>query len=326
MTVDVRLSLGSEKPRFEPLSPRRLAWRRFRRHRMAMGGLIVLGLLVVYIFLGGFLVRGYCGPLDKTVVGEAWANCNDTGQKLSPPSGLHPFGTDAIGSDILARTIYGGQISFLIGIAAALMEVSLGTLVGSVAAFYGGWIDSLLMRFTEAMLNIPTLFLLIVTAKFFGGRLPNLAIFGRELTGSVLVIILIIGATSWMYLARIVRGNVLSLREMDFVAASRALGVSDARIIVAHLLPNTLAPITVAATLGVANAILSETYVSFLGLGVQPPTASWGNMIEGAYEYLEQAPWMWFFAGIMILLTVLSVNFVGDGLRDALDPRGSQSL
>jgi peptide/nickel transport system permease protein len=326
MTVDAELALSSERPKFEPMSPGQLAWRRFRRHRMAMAGLFVLGWLVLYVALGGLFLRGYCAPTGLTLTGEAWANCNDTSLKLHPPSAEHLFGTDVIGRDILARTIFGGQISFLIGIAAAFMEVSLGTLVGSVAAFYGGWIDSLLMRFTEAMLNIPTLFLLIVTAKFFGGKLPSVDFFGRELTGSVLVIILIIGATSWMYLARIVRGNVLSLREMDFVAASRALGVSDARIIVAHLLPNTLAPITVAATLGVANAILSEAYVSFFGLGVQPPTASWGNMLDSAYQYLEQAPWMWFFAGTLILLTVLSVNFVGDGLRDALDPRGSQSL
>ncbi len=320
------LTLATDTPKFEPLPPEQLAWRRFRHHRMAMGALVVLGLLVLYVALGGLFMRGYCRPTEKMVSGEAWANCNDTGQKLQAPSALHPFGTDVIGRDILARTIYGGQISFLIGIAAAFMEVALGTLIGSVAAFYGGWIDSVLMRFTEAMLNIPTLFLLIVTAKFFGGKLPSVELFGRELTGSVLVIIVIIGATSWMYLARIVRANVLSLREMDYISAARALGVPDARLILAHLLPNTLAPITVAATLGVANAILSEAYVSFFGLGVQPPTASWGNMLISAYRYLETAPWLWFFPGTLILLTVLSVNYVGDGLRDALDPHGSRHM
>jgi len=204
--------------------------------------------------------------------------------------------------------------------------VIVGTLAGVVAAYYGGWVDSLLMRFTEAMLNIPTLFLLIVTAKFFGGKLPSVNFFGRELTGSVLVIILIIGGTSWMYLARLVRANVLSLREMDYVLAAQALGVSNTRIIFAHLLPNTLAPIIVSTTLGVANAILSEAYVSFLGLGVQPPTASWGNMLESSYKYLETAPWLWFFPGTLVLLTVLSVNFVGDGLRDAFDPHSSRHL
>ncbi|MGH2524587.1 MAG: ABC transporter permease, partial [Anaerolineales bacterium] len=268
----------------KPLSPEQLAWRRFRRHRMAMLGVFTLIFLSLYITLGAVITSGYCVPLKRTVRGEAWANCNDTGQKLQPPSAIHPFGTDAIGRDILARTIYGGQISLLIGIAAALVEVGAGTLVGAVAAYYGGWVDSLLMRFTEAMLNIPSLFLLIVTAKVFGGKLPPVEIFGRELTGSVMIIIIIIGATSWMYLARIVRANVLSLREMDYVSAARALGVPNARIIFAHLLPNTVAPIIVSATLGVAGAILSEAYVSFLGLGVQAPTASWGNMLESAYQ------------------------------------------
>ncbi|HLE28288.1 MAG TPA: ABC transporter permease, partial [Anaerolineales bacterium] len=303
------------------------AWRRFRKHRMAMAGLVTLVLLSLYVSLGGpLLSQGYCTPIGRTVRGEAWANCNDTSLRLQPPSAQHVFGTDVIGRDIFARTIYGGQISLLIGGAAALMAVIVGTLAGVVAAYYGGWVDSLLMRFTEAMLNIPTLFLLIVTAKFFGGKLPSVNFFGRELTGSVLVIILIIGGTSWMYLARLVRANVLSLREMDYVLAAQALGVSNTRIIFAHLLPNTLAPIIVSTTLGVANAILSEAYVSFLGLGVQPPTASWGNMLESSYKYLETAPWLWFFPGTLVLLTVLSVNFVGDGLRDAFDPHSSRHL
>jgi peptide/nickel transport system permease protein len=291
---------------------------------MAMFGMATLVLLILYVTAGGYLSAGYCGPLGRTVRGEAWANCTDTGQRLQAPTSAHPFGTDAIGRDILARTIYGGQISLLIGLAAAVMEVVLGTLIGALAAYYGGWVDGVLMRFTEAMLTVPSLFLLIVTARFFGGRLPTVDILGRELTGSVLVIILIIGATSWMYLARIVRANVLALREMDYVSAARALGVSNARIILAHLLPNTVAPIIVSATLGVANAILSEAYVSFLGLGVQPPTASWGNMLDSAYKYLETAPWLWFYPGTLVLLTVLSVNFVGDGLRDAFDPRSSR--
>jgi peptide/nickel transport system permease protein len=307
---------------YQPLSPGQLAWRSFRRHKMAMAGLVVLVLLALYAMLGGMLwAHGYCAPIKATVRGEAWANCNDTSLKLQPPSREHPFGTDVIGRDILARTIYGGQISLLIGVTATLLEVVLGTLVGAVAAYYGGWVDSVLMRFTEAMLTIPSLFLLIVVAKFFGGRLPPINLFGRVLTGSVIVIVLIIGLTSWMYLARIVRANVLSLREMDYVSAARALGVSNVRIIASHLLPNTFAPIIVSATLGIASAILSEAYVSFFGLGVQSPTASWGNMLDSAYKYLETAPWLWFFPGMLIVLTVLAINFVGDGLRDALDPR-----
>ena len=309
-----------------PLSPTTLAVRRFRKHRMAIAGLWILLLLILYVSLTGMWLNGYCAPLRQDVSGEAWANCNDTSLKLQPPSADHPFGTDVIGRDILARTVYGGQISILIGISAAIVEVFLGALVGALAAYYGGWVDSILMRITEAMLNIPSLFLLIIGAKFFGGKLPSINFFGRELTGSVIVIILIIGATSWMYLARIVRANILSLREQDYISASRALGASDRRIIFTHLLPNTVAPLVVSATLGVASAIIAEAYVSFLGLGVQGATATWGNMLDGAYRYLETAPWLWFFPGTLILLTVLGINFVGDGLRDALDPHSHRHL
>jgi len=317
-------STGQLKSR--PLSPMALSVRRFRKHRMATFGLGLLVLLIVFISFGGLLSRGYCAPIQQDLTGEAWANCNDTSLKLQPPSKHHIFGTDIIGRDIFVRTIYGGQISLLIGISAAFFEVVLGALIGAVAAYYGGWVDSFLMRFTEAMLNIPSLFLLIIGARFFGGGLPTFNLFGRELTGSVIIIILIIGATSWMYLARIVRANILSLRERDYVSAARALGASDPRIIFAHLLPNTVAPLIVSATLGVAGAIISEAYVSFLGLGVQGATATWGNMLDGAYQYLETAPWLWFFPGTLILLTVLGINFVGDGLRDAFDPHSTRHL
>jgi peptide/nickel transport system permease protein len=303
------------------LSPGQLAWRRFRKHRMAMVALGGLCLLMLYLSLGGLFMRGLCAPINTYVTGEAYANCNDTGLRLQPPSRAHPFGTDTIGRDILARTIYGGQISLFIGSFAAIVEVIVGVVVGALAGYFGGWIDDLLMRLTEAMLIIPPLFLLIVLAKSLGGRLPTLHLLGRDFSGSVIVIILVIGLTSWMYLARIVRANILSLKEMDFVSASRAIGVSHARIIFVHLLPNTIAPIIVAATLGIASAIISEAYVSFLGLGVQPPTASWGSMLDSSAQYIETAPWLWFFPGLMILITVLGVNFVGDGLRDALDPR-----
>jgi len=286
---------------------------------IAGGGLI---LLLLYVVLGSLLfARGLCAPTEQYLTGEAYANCNDTGIKLQPPSQAHPFGTDTIGRDILARTIYGGQISIVIGVFAALVEVIAGVLVGAISGYFGGWIDDLLMRVTEAMLIIPQLLLLIVLAKALGGKIPEVHLLGRAFSGSVIVIILVIGLTSWMYLARIVRANILSLKEMDFIAAARCLGVSHARIIFVHLLPNTMAPIIVSATLGIANAILSEAYVSFLGLGVQGATATWGNMLDGAYQYLESAPWLWFFPSLLILITVLGVNFVGDGLRDALDPR-----
>ena len=309
------------------LSPWQLAWRRFRKHKMAVIALIGLILVFAYIWLGGLLfARGMCAPTGQYVTAEAYANCNDTSIKLQPPSREHPFGTDTIGRDILARTIYGGQISLSIGVFAAIVEVFLGVVIGAVAGYFGRWIDDILMRITEAMLIIPSLFLLIVLGKALGGKVSEVEIFGRSFSGSVIVIILVIGFTSWMYLARIVRANILSLKELDYIAASRALGVSDARIIFRHLLPNTIAPIIVSATLGVSGAILSEAYVSFLGLGVQTPTASWGNMLDSAVKYIQSAPWLWFFPGLLILLTVLCINFIGDGLRDALDPRSTRHI
>jgi peptide/nickel transport system permease protein len=292
-----------------PLSLSRLARRRFQRHKPAMIGLVVLVLLVLYALAGTLFVS------------EKYANFNDTSLRLQGPSAAHPFGTDSIGRDALARTIYGGQISLLIGLTAVIVETFLGILVGALAGYYGGLVDSILMRITEAMLNIPEIFLLIVMAKYFGGKIPELNFFGRVFSGSVVVIVLIIGLTSWMYLARIVRAQFLSLKENEFVLAARATGTSNLRIIFLHILPNSIAPIVVSATLGVANAILAEAYISFLGLGVQPPTATWGNMLDGANNYIESAPWLWFFPGLLILLTVLSINFLGDGLRDALDPR-----
>lgn len=291
-----------------PLSLGQLTWRRFRRHKMAIFGAVTLILLFVYAFGGAFILP------------ESYANYADTPLRLNGPTPEHPFGTDTIGRDVLARTIYGGQISLLIGLLAVLIENLIGILVGALAGYYGGVVDSILMRITEAMLNIPEIFLLIVMAKFFGGEVPNVVLLGREYSGSVVVIVLIIGLTSWMYLARIVRAQFLSLKENDFVLAARATGTSNFEIIFRHILPNSMAPIVVTATLGVANAILAEAYISFLGLGVQPPTATWGNMLDGANNYLESAPWLWFFPGLLILLTVLSINFLGDGLRDALDP------
>lgn len=291
------------------LSLGELAWRRFRRHRMAMVGMVILLLMAAYC-LGGTLFFS-----------EADANFNDTSIMLQAPSATHLFGTDAIGRDILARTIYGGQISLLIGLTAVLLEMTVGVLMGALSGYFGGWLDSLLMRFTEAVLIVPQIFLLLVMAKFFGGNVPNLTIFGREFSGSVVVIVMIIGLTSWPYTARIVRAQFLSVKENEFILAARATGASTWDIIVRHILPNSVAPIVVAATLGIANAITLESYISFLGLGVREPTATWGNMLERAYNYIDQGIyWLWLFPGLLILLTVLSINFVGDGLRDALDP------
>ncbi|MBN2469253.1 MAG: ABC transporter permease, partial [Anaerolineae bacterium] len=264
--------------------------------------------------------------LGSAVFSEAYANYNDTSIRLQPPSAEHPFGTDTVGRDILARTIYGGQISLIIGISAMLVAVTLGTVVGALSGYYGGLVDGLLMRLTEAMLSIPTLLLLLVMAKFFSGKIADITLLGRTFSGSVVVIIIIIGLTSWTYTARIVRSSFLSIKEEEFILAARALGISNRRIITHHILPNALAPVIVAATLGVASAILSEAYISFLGMGVRPPTATWGSMLENAYQYIESAPWLWLYPGLMIILTVMSINFVGDGLRDALDPRSDKKV
>jgi peptide/nickel transport system permease protein len=226
-----------------------------------------------------------------------------------------------IGRDIFRRTVYGGQISLLIGITSAILMVSIGVVIGSVAGFFGGWIDSILMRITEAVLSIPRIFLLLIMANFLSDKFPDIEFAGRILSGSVVGIILMIGFTSWMGLARIVRAEYLSLKQNDFVIAARATGTPTWEIIIKHILPNTVAPIVVSATLGVAGAILGESYISFLGMGVRAPTATWGNMLDRSYAYIDTAPWLWIFPGFFILVTILSINFVGDGLRDALDPR-----
>jgi peptide/nickel transport system permease protein len=291
-----------------PLSLSQLTWRRFRRHRMAIFGVVVFLIIVIYAF-GGMLV-----------ISEADSNRTETGNALHAPTAAHPFGTDTIGRDILARTIYGGQISIIIGLTAMLVEIVFGVSIGALAGYFGGWLDSFLMRITEAVLVIPQIFLLLVMARYFAQSIPNLKFLGRTFSGSVLVIIFVIGITSWPYLARIVRAQFLSVKENDFILAARATGTSTRDIIFRHILPNVSAPIIVSATLSVASAITLEAYISFLGLGVRPPTATWGNMLEGAYNYIATAWWLWFFPGFFIAVIVLSINFLGDGLRDALDP------
>lgn len=302
-------SLPVDELETPPLTIGQMAWKRFRRHKMAMFGSITLLLIIVYAIAGAFIFS------------EADANKTDTKKRLEAPSSEHIFGTDTVGRDILARTIYGAQISILIGITAMLVELTIGITVGSLSGFFGGRLDNILMRFTEVVLVIPQLFLLLVMAKFFAGNIPDVQFLGRTFSGSVIIIILIIGLTSWPYTARVVRSQFLSIKENEFILAARSMGTPSSQIIFQHILPNSIAPIVVAATLGVAGAITLEAYISFLGLGVRPPTATWGNMLEGAYNYIEQAYWLWLFPGILIALTVLSINFVGDGLRDALDPR-----
>jgi peptide/nickel transport system permease protein len=311
-TMENAVTRAPDELEAPPLSLRKLTWLRFRRHKMALVGVVIIILLFIYCFGGAFFVS------------EDYANYTETGLRLAPPSAEHPFGTDTIGRDIFARTIYGGQISLIIGLSAVIVSEVIGVLIGALAGYYGGVVDSLLMRVTEAFFVIPQLFLLLVMSKFFADKIPTIRALGREFSGSVIVIILIIGATSWVYTARIVRSQFLALKEQEFILAARATGTPNRSIIFGHILPNAMAPIIVSATLGVAGAIINEAYISFLGLGVRPPTPTWGNILERAAdnEVIQNAPWMWFFPGMLIVLTVLAINFIGDGLRDALDPRG----
>ena len=297
------------------LTPGQLIWRRFRKHKIALVGGVGIAALLVFIIIGTFLI-----PLEN-------ANYVDLSARLSTPSATHWFGTDSTGRDGFSRIVHGGQISLIIGILAVVISISVGTLIGGMAAYYGGWLDAVLMRFTEAMLSIPQLFLLIVLGKFLGRDIQTINIFGLSFSGSVGIVIVVIGLTSWMYLARIVRANVLSLKEMDYIAAAKSLGASNSRVFFSHLVPNTLGIIIVSATLGLAGAILSEAYVSFLGLGVQPPTASWGNMLTSAQSFIQRgAWWMWVFPSLFIVFTILCINLLGDGLRDAFDPRSGRHL
>ncbi|MCL4273376.1 MAG: ABC transporter permease [Anaerolineales bacterium] len=303
------------EPTRQALTPGQLIWRRFRKNIMAVLGMFGFGLLLLFITIGSYYTS------------EAQANAVDLQARLSSPSADHWMGTDSTGRDIFARIIYGGQISLFVGFTAVMLSVTLGTLVGGLAGFFGGWVDAILMRITEAMLSIPQLFLLIVLGKFIGRNIDTVMLFGRTFSGSVVIVIVVIALTSWMALARIVRANVLSLKEMDYVAVSKSLGSSDLRTFFRHLLPNTMGVIIVATTLGLAGAILSEAYVSFLGLGIQPPTASWGNMLTAAQTFIQQGTWwMWVYPSLFIIFTILCVNLIGDGLRDAFDPRSSRHL
>ena len=272
----------------------RLVWRRFRRHRLALVSVYVLIVLSAIAF---------GTPL---FVAEEGANRLVVTEMRQGPSLAHPFGTDDVGRDMLLRTIFGGRISLRIAFLAALISVGIGVTVGALAGYNQGWIDNSLMRVTDALLSIPSLFILIVLAQVIGRSIP--------------VITIVIGALSWMTVSRIVRANVLTLKQQDFVIAARALGASPSAMLVRHIVPNTLAPVVVAATLGVGQAIIAEASLSFLGLGVQPPSATWGNMLNRAQSFLVTAPWIAVFPGLLILVTVLCVNFIGDGLRDALDP------
>jgi len=290
MTSEAVLDIQAAAP------PRRTsAFRRLLRHRLALLALIVLAVLVI-----GSAGAPWLAPHDPEEL--------DIANRYAPPlSEGHILGSDDLGRDVLTRLMYAGQISLSVGIAAMLVTVIVGFSVGAFAAYYGGWIGTILMRLTDIMLCFPSVFLLLFVAAFVTPSLASMA--------------LMIGLTCWMEIARIVYSQILVLKSADFIAAARMIGTPSWRIILRQILPNTLAPVLVAATLNTANAILLESYISFLGYGIQPPEASWGNMLTNAQSDFQVDPWLAVFPGLAITLAVTSFNFLGDGLRDALDSR-----
>jgi peptide/nickel transport system permease protein len=292
-------------PRARPVSLWREAWRRFCRHRMAV---VSLALLVIMVLLVAF------GPL----VWKLAINDIDFTARLEGPSLKHPFGTDDLGQDLLARMLYGGRISLAVGLAAMLMAITVGVVIGAIAGIARGSIDAALMWLTDLFLSLPQLPLLLLLIYLFRDRLK--AVFGPEV-GVFLLIVFVIGCFRWMPVARLVRAQFFSLREKEFVEAARALGASVPRQVVRHILPNSLGPVIVAGTIDVAAAIIAESTLSFLGLGFPPDIPTWGRILFDSKDYLDIAPHWALFPGSAIFLAVLTINFIGDGLRDALDPR-----
>jgi peptide/nickel transport system permease protein len=289
------------------------AWRQFRRHKMAMVGLVVFIFFVLATFIGNELYWQEIDEIDFSVTGATMTQ-------------EHPFGTDSLGQDILARMLWGGRISLAVGLTSALVAITLGTLIGGLAGFLGGFADTLLMRITDLFISLPQVPLLLLVSFLFKESAYNAFDdrFGNGNAGIFILIVLVISILSWMPTARLVRAAFLSLKEKEFVEASRALGVSRPTIAIKHILPNTLSPIIVAATLSVGAAIITESVLSFLGLGFPSDVPTWGRMLFEAQGYLQMRPHEAIFPGLAIFLTVLSINYIGDGLRDALDPRKTQ--
>jgi len=281
------------------------AARRFRRHRLAISGALVLAAMVLAVVAGPFVYRV---PIDEI----------DFRAKLKGPSSQHPLGTDDLGQDLLARVLYGGRISLAVGVVAMLIGISAGTMVGALAGQLGGTVDNVSMRVTDLFLSLPQLPIFLLVVYLFRDRIK--AFLGPEV-GAFVLIVGVIGCLRWMPVARLVRAQFLSLREKEFVESARALGVPSVRQVVRHILPNAVGPVIVAASLDVAAAIILESTLSFLGLGFPPDIPTWGRLLFDAKDNLDFAPHWALFPGTAIFLTVLSINFVGDGLRDALDPR-----
>jgi len=295
--------LGGSRGRY--VSPARETWRRFRRHRLAVAGLAVLILMMLAVALGPLVWRVPINDIDFTA-------------QLAGPSWAHPLGTDDLGQDVLARMLYGGRISLAVGLAAMTVAVVFGTIIGAIAGISRGGVDMALMWLTDLFLSLPALPLLLLIIYLFRDALN--ALVGPQL-GVFILIVAVIGGLRWMQVARLVRAQFLSLREKEFVEAARALGATKWRQVVRHILPNSLGPVIVAGTVDVAAAIIAESTLSFLGLGFPPDIPTWGRILFDAKDYLDIAPHWALTAGATIFLAVLSINFVGDGLRDALDPR-----
>ena len=280
-----------------------ITWQQFKRHRPALIGAAAISILALTAVFAPVV-----SPYDPEKF--------DLNIRVQPPSTAHIMGTDELGRDLFTRILYGGRISLTIGALAMALAVSVGTLVGALAGFYGGWIDSSLMRVTDVFLAFPRLFVLIlVTTVLRQLNLPWLRASDWPPIAAV------IGLLSWMSIARLVRAEYLSIKEKEFIEAARGVGADDARIIFRHILPNAASPIIVAATLGVAASIITESGLSYLGFGVQPPTPTWGNLLQNAQAQMTYAPWTAIFPGLMIFMAVIAINYIGDGLRDALDPR-----
>ncbi len=278
----------------------RVILRRFFKHKLAGIAIAVLALLIL---ASAFAFTTPYSPTDQEPTNSFQKSNAD-----------HWFGTDELGRDVFTRILYGGRVSLTVGLFSTFLSIALGVLVGALSGYFGGWIDSVLMRITDAFLTFPTIFVLIILGAFL-----------REqqvpwLKNSVLIVIIIIAALSWMWPARLVRGLFIVLREREFVTASRALGGSSARIIIQHILPNCIGPIVVSGTLQMASAIITESGLSYLGFGVQPPTPTWGSILATAQNQVFRAPWIAFYPGLMIFITVMAINYIGDGLRDAFDP------
>ncbi|RLD06871.1 MAG: peptide ABC transporter permease [Chloroflexota bacterium] len=276
-------------------------WRRFRRHPGAMVGAVILTILIISVLLAGL------SPYDPEI--------SDIKNRFQSPSWTHLFGTDGLGRDVLVRVLYGGRVSLTVGFMVVGITLSIGVPIGAMAGYFGGWIDSVLSRVIDAPLSLPAvMFMILLAAILREIDLPILK------TNSTLTIALVLGVLSWPTVARLVRAVFLTFREMEYVQAAKALGASNLRIIISEILPNGFGPIIVESTLGIGYAIMEESTLSFLGFGIMPPTPSWGNLLDNAQEHLSQYPWLAIFPGLMIFLAIISINFIGDGLRDALDP------